>query len=136
MNSFVRFLEESLAWQYAFEINWPLVAKKCVLCPITWLPTHQALQKISTSAYVQVNIYEIDADVFLNHRLPFFQQLIKSDLFIPYLFFVLVDKSYKKTKLLRNSLFVFYYFSFSFCLSCLANGKHHTENHATYFHFW
>ena len=25
MNSFVRFLEESLAWQFAFEINWPLI---------------------------------------------------------------------------------------------------------------
>ena len=26
-NSFVRFLEESLAWQFAFEINWHLVPK-------------------------------------------------------------------------------------------------------------
>ena len=24
-NSFVRFLEESSAWQFAFEINWPLI---------------------------------------------------------------------------------------------------------------
>ena len=37
------------------------------------------------------------------------------------------------TKILHNSLFIFYCFSFS---SCLANGKHHTENNATYFHIF
>ena len=41
------------------------VAKICVLCHTWWLPTHQALQKISTSACVQVNIYEIDVNFFL-----------------------------------------------------------------------
>ena len=36
-NSFVRFLEESSAWQFAFEINWPLIVivlTKCSLCCI------------------------------------------------------------------------------------------------------
>ena len=28
-NSFVRFLEESSAWQFAFEINWPLIKVSC-----------------------------------------------------------------------------------------------------------
>ena len=53
------------------------VAKTCVLCHITWLPTHQALQKISTSAYVQVNIYEIDADFFLTIDCLIFSNWLK-----------------------------------------------------------
>ena len=39
-NSFVRFLEEFMAWQFAFEINWPLAVIKyyddiiCVFCTL------------------------------------------------------------------------------------------------------
>ena len=38
----------------------------------------------------------------------------------------------RKYYIILLCLFV-YYFSFLSCLSCLANGKHRTENHATYF---
>ena len=30
-NSFIRFLEEFTAWQFAFEINWPLEAENRIL---------------------------------------------------------------------------------------------------------
>ena len=36
-NSFVRLLEEFTAWQFAFEINWPLIA--CKTIEINHLPT-------------------------------------------------------------------------------------------------
>ena len=51
-------------------------------------------------------------------------------------FFVLVDKSYKKWKYYVIVCLLFYYFSSSSCLSCLAKGKHGTENHATFFRLW
>ena len=34
-NSFVRFLEEFMAWQFAFEINWPLVIFKKLQNPFS-----------------------------------------------------------------------------------------------------
>ena len=51
-NSFIRFLEEFMAWQFAFEINWPLACHHFILGT-----TEVSLENIQSSIKVQLILY-------------------------------------------------------------------------------